>query len=70
MPVSKAWALAMREAHIKSVLKASAQKIQVYGPKKEEVSGEMKISQNQLCHLYKSPHIARIVKSKMDCVCS
>jgi hypothetical protein len=51
MPVSKAWTFALREAHIKSVLKQSAQKIQVCGPKKEEVSGEMRISQNQLCRL-------------------
>jgi hypothetical protein len=53
------WSLTLREEHRLRVLR------RIFGPKRDEVTGEWrKLHSEELCDLYFSPSIIRIIKSR------
>jgi hypothetical protein len=58
------WSLTLREEHRLRVLENRVLR-RIFGPKRDEVTGEWKKSHNEeLNYLYSSPHIVRVIKSR------
>jgi hypothetical protein len=60
----KAWSLTLREEHRLRVFENRVLR-KIFGPKRDEVTGEWrKLHNEELRHLYSSPNIIRIIKSR------
>jgi hypothetical protein len=58
------WSLTLREEHRLRVFENRVLR-RIFGPKKDEVTGEWRKSRNEeLCDLYSSPSIIRLIKSR------
>jgi hypothetical protein len=58
------WSLALREEHRLRVFENRVLRM-IFGPKRDEVRGELrKLHNEELCDLYSSPSIIRIIKSR------
>jgi hypothetical protein len=58
------WSLTLREEHTLRVFENRALR-RILGPKRDEVTGECrKLHNEELCDLYSSPSIIRIIKSR------
>jgi hypothetical protein len=58
------WSLTLREEHILRVFENRVLR-RIFGPKRDEVMGEWrKLHNEELCDLYPSPSIIRIIKSR------
>jgi hypothetical protein len=63
--VCETWSLTLREEHILRVFENRVLR-RVFGPKRDEVTGEWRKLHNEELHdLYSSPSIFRIIKSRM-----
>jgi hypothetical protein len=57
------WSLTLREEHTLRVFENRV--LRIFGPMRDEVSGEWrKLHNEELCELYSSPSIIRIIKSR------
>jgi hypothetical protein len=60
----KTWSLALREDHRLGVFENRVLR-RIFGPKRDEVTGKWrKLYNEELCVLYSSPSINRIIKSR------
>jgi hypothetical protein len=58
------WSLTLREVHGMRVFENRVLR-RIFGPKRDEVTGEWrKLHNKELCDLYSSPSIVRIIKSR------
>jgi hypothetical protein len=58
------WSLTLREEHRLGVFENRVLR-RIFGPKRDEVTGEWRILQNEELHdLYSSPSIIRIIKAR------
>jgi hypothetical protein len=59
------WSLTVREEHRLRVFENRVLR-RIFGPKRDEVTGRWgKLHNEELCDLYSSPSIIRIIKSRM-----
>jgi hypothetical protein len=59
------WSLTLREEHRLRVFENRVLRRGIFGPKRDEVTGEWrKLHKKELHDLYSSPSIIRIIKSK------
>jgi hypothetical protein len=62
--MGETWSLTLREEHRLRVFEKSALK-RAFGPKRDKVTGRWRKMRNEMfCHLYSSPSIIRMIKSK------
>jgi hypothetical protein len=59
----EAWSLTLREEHMLRVFENRVLR-RVFGPKRDEVTGEWRKLHNELNDLYSLPNIVRVVKSR------
>jgi hypothetical protein len=57
------WSLTLREEHRLRVFENRVLR-RIFGPKRDEMKGELRKLHNKLCDLYSSPSIIRIIKSR------
>ena len=60
----EAWSLTLKEEHRLRVFENRVMR-RVFGPKRDEVTGEWRKLHNEFSDLYSLPNIVRVVKSKI-----